>query len=311
MMSDYALARVYQILNYIFQEKSKILIENLDIIEQVERWFGDEESLLNYRHELIYCILSKILPLEQAVIQSGTLPLEIWNEALREGSCARKENKIPYYETSSSFEDLHIQVCQASTFILKQYTYKNCVTVQKGDVVLDCGACFGDTALWFKKEGAQKVYSFEPNPYTFHFLQRNASKYNNLNNPWLIPVPYAIGNEEGKISFKQKADHPEGCSVNVKGEIKVPIVPLDIWCEKNEVKPDFVKMDLEGYETVALLGAKNIIQKYQPRIAICLYHKFSDMWEIPMLLKSFCPQYSFWCKKSHPLFEFVLLGKVE
>lgn len=138
------------------------------------------------------------------VIQSGTLPLEIWDEALREGSCALKENKIPYYETSSSFEDLHIQVCQVSTFILKQYTYKNYVTVQKNDVVLDGGACFGDTALWFKKEGAQKVYSFEPNPYTFHFLQRNALKYNKLDNPWLIPLPYAIGNEEGEISFKQK-----------------------------------------------------------------------------------------------------------
>lgn len=310
-MSNYVLSRLKQVFNFLINKESKVIVEYIDAIEQVERWLGDEESLVNYRNQILYWFLKDIFPLEQAVIQSKVLSIETWNEAVKKRNYAHKENKIPYYETSSNFEDPHIKDCQISTFILKQYNYKNHVTVKKNDIVLDCGACFGDTALWFRQEGAQKVYSFEPNPDTFSFLERNAFKYNEIDNPWLIPLPYAIGKEEGEISFKQEKEHPEACVIDEDGNIKVPIISLDLWCERNGVKPDFIKMDLEGYEPTALLGAKNIIQKYKPRVAICLYHNFSDMWTIPHILKSFCPQYTFWCKKSHLLYEFVLFGKVE
>lgn len=52
-----------------------------------------------------------------------------------------------------------------------------------------------------------------------------------------------------------------------------------------------IKMDIEGAEQEALLGAKRIISEYQPKLAICIYHRIEDLWEIPLLIKELNPEY--------------------
>jgi hypothetical protein len=88
------------------------------------------------------------------------------------------------------------------------------------------------------------------------------------------------------------------------------IITLDEWCRKNSVKPDFIKMDLEGMEIAALKGAQNIIKEFKPRLAVCLYHRLQDMWEIPILLKRIEPKYKFYCRKNSPYVEFVLYASI-
>ena len=56
-------------------------------------------------------------------------------------------------------------------------------------------------------------------------------------------------------------------------------------------KPTFIKMDIEGSETEALKGCKKIIEAYKPKLAICIYHKPEDLFEIPIMLKEMCPDY--------------------
>jgi len=53
----------------------------------------------------------------------------------------------------------------------------------------------------------------------------------------------------------------------------------------------FIKMDIEGAEYEALEGAKHILKKDKPKLAVCLYHKKDDMWRIPYLIKSLVPEY--------------------
>lgn len=53
---------------------------------------------------------------------------------------------------------------------------------------------------------------------------------------------------------------------------------------------------IEGAEYEALLGAKNTIKKYKPKCAISIYHKRCDIWEIPILLLSYNPDYKFYLR---------------
>ena len=69
-------------------------------------------------------------------------------------------------------------------------------------------------------------------------------------------------------------------------------------------------MDIDGAEYSALLGAKEIICKYKPKLTICIYHSFEDRFRIPELIKSFVPEYKFYLKKSSPVYETILFCKV-
>lgn len=53
----------------------------------------------------------------------------------------------------------------------------------------------------------------------------------------------------------------------------------------------FIKMDIEGAEIPALYGAQEIIGREHPKLVICVYHKTSDLWEIPLLTKKFRAEY--------------------
>ena len=52
-------------------------------------------------------------------------------------------------------------------------------------------------------------------------------------------------------------------------------------------------MDIEGAELEALSGAERIIKNYAPIIAVSIYHKRNDIWDIPKLLLRINPSYRF------------------
>ena len=66
-------------------------------------------------------------------------------------------------------------------------------------------------------------------------------------------------------------------------------------------------MDIEGSELKALLGAKELLEKQKPKLAICIYHLYNDLWEIPLLIKNINPSYKLYMgHHSQNLFETVI-----
>jgi hypothetical protein len=55
----------------------------------------------------------------------------------------------------------------------------------------------------------------------------------------------------------------------------------DLVIERHLTRVDFIKMDIEGAETSALLGAEQTIRRFRPRLAISVYHHIRDYVRIP------------------------------
>jgi len=71
------------------------------------------------------------------------------------------------------------------------------------------------------------------------------------------------------------------------GEIKIRVNSLDCLL-KDKLPPTYIKMDIEGAELEALKGATKIIKTFSPKLAVCVYHKFGDIWNIPdFILREF------------------------
>ena len=53
----------------------------------------------------------------------------------------------------------------------------------------------------------------------------------------------------------------------------------------------FIKMDIEGSEYNALLGARETIVRNRPILAISIYHRKEDIWVLPSVILEMVPDY--------------------
>ena len=78
------------------------------------------------------------------------------------------------------------------------------------------------------------------------------------------------------------------------GVNRIPVDSIDNVCSGDKVT--FIKMDIEGSEMEALKGAENVIKRDKPRLAICIYHKPEDLYEIPFWVKETVPEYKLYIR---------------
>lgn len=177
--------------------------------------------------------------------------------------------------------------------IVEQYYYKNGkdkICVREGNTIIDCGAFTGDTANLFyeKTKGDCKIYCFEPLEGNFKRLKEWIAK--NGYGDKIMCIQALVDEKEGKAMITSSQESSVQASMSQEGIFRneVMIKTLD-----NSIKErvDFIKMDIEGSELKAFLGAKNLIAKYGPQMVISAYHRTSHLWEIPKLIKDIQPNY--------------------
>jgi FkbM family methyltransferase len=185
-------------------------------------------------------------------------------------------------------------------FILRQYSYQTdavAVKQQYNDVILDCGACFGETALFFANEVGPngKVYSFEFIKSNIEIFKKNISLNPELaKRISLIEQPvwensgyrlfYTDNGPASKVGFEKF----EGA------ENQTMTISIDEMVMKHALgRIDFIKMDIEGAELSALKGAVETLKKFKPKLAISVYHNPGDFKKIPEFIKNISRNISF------------------
>jgi FkbM family methyltransferase len=143
--------------------------------------------------------------------------------------------------------------------------------IKPGDVVVDCGANHGfSTVLFAKWVGERgKVYAFEPSSHNMAILKENL-QLNSVTN--VICYQAAVGAAAGRVSI---SSHPNASVVLSPGGDdsleKVALVKLDDVLQTE--KPNFVKLDVEGFEREALKGARRLLAS-APRLDLELHVAF-------------------------------------
>jgi FkbM family methyltransferase len=157
--------------------------------------------------------------------------------------------------------------------------------VSEGDVVLDCGAAEGIFSLRVV-DRASLVAAFEPLPLFVNTLRKTFAGHKNVS-----LVPCALGDAGGEGYL---AGDPMLGAVNPNGEgLPIRVTTIDRWVGETGHRVDFIKADLEGYETKVLKGAAETIRRYGPRIAITVYHPGNDWNEMLARLRALVPEYNY------------------
>jgi len=165
--------------------------------------------------------------------------------------------------------------------------------LHNNDVVLDIGANMGIFSLLAMKRGVKMVYAFEPLKHALSHLNANIVS-NNYENK-IIPVPYALSNKSGAVSFIENKDNMGASRItdnDTESTCTINCLTLDEWIHENNIpKIDFIKADIEGSERDMLTGARNVIKRDHPRLAICTYHLRDDPKVIRDIILSIDPTY--------------------
>lgn len=133
-------------------------------------------------------------------------------------------------------------------------------TPERDQVVIDVGANYGDSSIWWSKKFGARVIAFEPLKNVFNVLEENIK----LNDVDVTAYNLALGNGE-EISGSS-----DGNMLSAGGEIKMKAEKLDSYSFE---RVDILKIDVEGFEHDVLLGAERTIKRFKPKIIIETHSK--------------------------------------
>jgi FkbM family methyltransferase len=187
-----------------------------------------------------------------------------------------------------------------TVFTIQQYAYAGGVSIRvaEGDVVIDGGGCWGDTALYFAHlAGAGgKVVSFEFEPNNLRVYGMNLDLNPTLRSRITV-VERALWDAPG-TPLNMSANGP-GTSVGRGTGTGSTVLTetIDHLVEGGTVeRVNFIKLDIEGAEQAALKGAEQTLKRFRPKLAIALYHSLDDFVRIPQYLDSLGLGYRFYLR---------------
>lgn len=176
-----------------------------------------------------------------------------------------------------------------------QYFYHERFAIRPGDTVVDGGAFTGDTVADIVKRYGRTfgaIHCFEPNEKNYTelvaYLERESFGKS------VVAHKLGLWDSVGELHYSGAGS---SFHLSAPGEPVVETIPVSTMDSVfADTRVDFIKMDLEGAEPVALRGGENVIRRDRPRLAICVYHFPEQLWEIPLTIASLVPSYKLYLR---------------
>ena len=177
-----------------------------------------------------------------------------------------------------------------------QYFPRGIIGLSDREVFVDGGAYSGDTLLAFIRKTNGKYTrcdAFEPEPANAGRLLALAGRQGFRD---VRVIGKGLWSKADVLRFTA-SEGPSISAISETGNTSVEVEAID------NVSPDatFIKLDVEGAELEALKGAAGTIRRNRPKLAVCMYHKPGDLFEIPLFIKSLAPEYRFYLRQHQPV----------
>jgi len=169
------------------------------------------------------------------------------------------------------------------------YFPRELFAIEPRESFLDCGAFDGDTIRQTLAAGNGSighVYAIEADSISFARLREFVSHLPAELQKRIDLYFCAVGRQRGQLRFENSGTVDS--KISDHGAV-VDVYPIDELLSDKPVS--LIKMDIEGAEFDALRGARNVIERDRPLLAICVYHTQSDIWRIPLLIHEMLPEH--------------------
>jgi FkbM family methyltransferase len=170
--------------------------------------------------------------------------------------------------------------------------------VQKGDVVLDAGANIGVYTREALDEGASLVIAIEPGPENVACLRRNFER--EIEEKRVIVEALGVWDKDDVLPLYADPLNSGADSFVIRGPndhvINVPLISIDKLVTQLQLRQiDYIKMDIKGATSKALLGAKTVLASAHPRLALSTEELEDNPAEIRSVVLALQPSYQMAC----------------
>ena len=196
-----------------------------------------------------------------------------------------------------------------STCSSRQEAFFSLLRLGPEEAFADLGAYNGDTIQEFlQRTGGRfsRIFAMEPDAKNYQKLCRRAEKLGIFPDDRVRLWNLAAWDDRASLSFAPKAGR--GCTVAAAAGQEVLADSLDNLIGHEPVT--FLKMDVEGSESRAILGAANTIRRHRPKLMISAYHRSEDLFALPRQIGRIQPGYRLYLRRFPyiPAWEINLIG---
>jgi FkbM family methyltransferase len=179
----------------------------------------------------------------------------------------------------------------------EMYYAPDLVSLSEHEVLVDCGAFDGDSIRMFLERTQARfrhIYAIEPDRKNRAALDKYLAALTKDVTQRISVLPFGLSDSDAIVSF--------GASGTVGARVVSGTGSQSIHCRRLDdildgPEPTLIKMDIEGAEPGAILGAVATIRASRPILAICAYHKCEHLWTLPVLIKNALPEYEIFLRR--------------